>query len=491
MRLNLQENIKQSGFGQKNHPGMDIIIVTTNRQEQVTYWEKAFNEKKKKLLKEGALFLCLYEEWPGGAGNGLGTLYAWQEAKNRIKKSTGQDIEELLQKGASIALYHTAGFGKRLYPLIACEKSNKGALKLPAYFPGTKLPIRLLEAVVRQTELFAPYRKGRLSVFWGDQLFIPSKSLLKEPSSFVDILGKHLAYDVNSWESQNLESYGILTRTSNKKVHLLDKVTKKGFEEWIAKEKISKEEDIALSLGCFSISYPFLKALLEEFSPELTLKQGKLDSDPHFWMAMSLDKETYASLMKTRDLDPHWERMNAFKNRFFKKFPSSHFLEISDIGNDSLWWDWGNISAWKSSALKFIKNDEEGKAIRAFFATPESETTSHVEQENSLLIDCKIKRGFIKNSLLIGVEADFIDVEDSVILGSKLKELTAKEAILYEVEEENELKLAPKSIRADALLPSGEKIKLRTDLTRSGKEDWNLRVGDNPYSYAEIADLWK
>ena len=46
----------------------------------------------------------------------------------------------------------------------------------------------ILESVIKQTGAYAASRKGRLSVFWGDQVFIPSVSLAYTPDSHVDIL---------------------------------------------------------------------------------------------------------------------------------------------------------------------------------------------------------------------------------------------------------------------------------------------------------------
>ena len=50
------------------------------------------------------------------------------------------------------------------------------------------------------------------------------------------------------------------------------------------------------SLGSFSLSAALLKALLAEFAPEITAKAAKMDSDPHFWMPMTLTAEAYESV---------------------------------------------------------------------------------------------------------------------------------------------------------------------------------------------------
>lgn len=46
--------------------------------------------------------------------------------------------------------------------------------------------------------------------------------------------------------------------------------------------------NVGPSLGSFSLSATLLLALLEEFKPEIEAKQAKFDSDPDFWMPLTL-----------------------------------------------------------------------------------------------------------------------------------------------------------------------------------------------------------
>ncbi len=122
--------------------------------------------------------LAVHEDWPGGAGNALGTLYAFQNAaRDAAERHGGVDISAQLRDGSvSIGLYHTAGKGTRLAPLPGAENNNKPGVKLPATVrvAGQAVPMTILEAVIRQTGCYARSRPGRLSVFWGDQIFVPT-----------------------------------------------------------------------------------------------------------------------------------------------------------------------------------------------------------------------------------------------------------------------------------------------------------------------------
>lgn len=51
------------------------------------------------------------------------------------------------------------------------------------------------------------------------------------------------------------------------------------------------------SLGSFSLSSDLLQLLLSTFSAELEDKKGKLDSDPHLWMPLTLSRASYVEVM--------------------------------------------------------------------------------------------------------------------------------------------------------------------------------------------------
>lgn len=73
------------------------------------------------------MVLAVSEDWDkGGAGNGLGTLYAYEKACRVAQEKFGVDLKSKLDnKEVSAALFHTAGKGTRLAPLPASENNNK------------------------------------------------------------------------------------------------------------------------------------------------------------------------------------------------------------------------------------------------------------------------------------------------------------------------------------------------------------------------------
>ena len=65
------------------------------------------------IIPTNGKVVVVHEDWVGGAGNGLGTLYAYHKAILKAKTEMDYDLPEALSNGASFALFHTAGKGTR------------------------------------------------------------------------------------------------------------------------------------------------------------------------------------------------------------------------------------------------------------------------------------------------------------------------------------------------------------------------------------------
>ena len=102
----------------------DVTIICTTDDYQADYWMKRLSEG---LCSDCKMVLACSEDWgAGGAGNGLGTLYAYQKACKLAQEKYQVDLADLLAKGeVSAALFHTAGKGTRMAPLPASENNNK------------------------------------------------------------------------------------------------------------------------------------------------------------------------------------------------------------------------------------------------------------------------------------------------------------------------------------------------------------------------------
>ena len=202
--------------------GFDVIIICCGTQHQAAFWQARLERGRGVIVPQDATVLCVHEDWPGGAGNGLGTLYAWTKAAKLAEDKGDAELASKLASGSiSAALYHTAGKGTRLAPLPGAENNNKPGVKLPATAPlgvdGAVVPLTILESVVKSTGIYASSRKGRLSVFWGDQVFVPTKSYEYDAKrAHADILCMLAPMpSASEWAAKGLEKYGLVAVAKN------------------------------------------------------------------------------------------------------------------------------------------------------------------------------------------------------------------------------------------------------------------------------------
>jgi hypothetical protein len=110
----------------------DVTIVCTTDDHQAAYWMDRLaagicSHSGGDYDSPFPMVLAVAEDWGGsGAGNGLGTLYAFQKAHALCMEKYGVDLNSELQQGnVSAGLFHTAGKGTRMAPLPASENNNK------------------------------------------------------------------------------------------------------------------------------------------------------------------------------------------------------------------------------------------------------------------------------------------------------------------------------------------------------------------------------
>lgn len=484
----LKENIRAMDVS-KTSVGMDIVIVCCQNEEQEHYWQKRLKQTTGSIVKPSAIVIVVQEDWAGGAGNGLGSLYAYQKAREKGYIEYKIDIFQKQREGHSVALYHTAGEGRRLYPLTASEYGNKSAVVLPSLvkLDDHEEPLTLLEATIKQTSIYAPFRKGRLSVFWADQIFIPANNPDYTSRHHADILVKLMPMPTEEeWTLKELDKYGLITLNKQGQAQNIDKTTYSTLKKLISSGKMSIAGGLAVSLGSFSLSTPLTFALIQEFQPELIQKNVKMDSDPFFWMPFTLDQQSYIDIMVLKGSSPeeaknHHLRMQYFKNHFLHKYPDASLFGIVDIGVGSFWWDFGTVENYMHNILKITQNTVEGYLLREFFL---------LEQNfNSTILKSHIGKGKITSSVVIDCCAEELNVDHCVIIGSVFKEMSATNSLFYKVMEEENIHFPDKTVRADVWLASKkELLKVYAERLQDTKKLWNVKLQKNVDSYEKIAE---
>jgi len=482
----------------------DVTIICTTDDFQADYWMKRLSSGVCKTSDESIfpMVLAVSEDWgTGGAGNGLGTLYAYTKACALATELFNVDLADLLGKGAiSAALYHTAGKGTRLAPLPASENNNKPGVRLPvchSVADGFE-PMTVLEAVVRQTGVYACSRKGRLSVYWGDQVFIPSAPFKYTPTHHVDIMCTLLgetAPTAEEWVAQGLDKYGVIAvlQGEQKNAAQVEKVDHATAVKMLA--SLGDIGQVGPSLGSFSVGSEFLAALCEEYSSELAEKTAKLDTDPHFWMPLTLPQAEYISLMAQKGIDAdisekHHQRMTLFKEKL--DLSKMGIFGAVNVGSNACWWDYGLVKLYSKNNLKLMGIDNESDLLRQFMGVTarvmDSELGSATVDETSCVFGCTIKEGgSIKESALAGVTAKTVEAEGAIIVNCVAPKIIAgKGAILYNLISEEEIVAEPGAIIVEVTEESGEKYLLKSDMNTCGGTAWKVKLDMNDFSFEEV-----
>jgi hypothetical protein len=461
----------------------DFVIVTMNSPSQAKYWQEILDEQ----ASEETQYIVVHEDWSGGADNGLGSLYAFIQANKKAHKIYGIDLKKILENDGGVSLFHCAGMGKRLYPLTASEYNNKSAIKVPK---GSETQ-SILELVLDQTLTQMPILKGRLSVFWGDQIFIPSISLHK-PKSHAEVftMVSHFP-SKDEWVNKNLDQYGLII-IGNKQAKLVEKTTYSNLLNIVANDRSHKDTpNIGVSLGSFSISATMLDELLITFHNELANKNGKLNTDYHFWMPLTWEKQPYVRFMTAKGYDQHdainiYDRMQNIKKNL-EKGNKTPVFGVQNVGEDALWWDFGNTKSYYNNMMATLYlDDKKGQKLAEILDLSEY----YHPDKNSILINCDIDDLQVRNSILVNVTGQKVTAHDSILVNSIARDLAVSESLVYNISEENSLALSNGEVRADIFFNDHpNQVVFYTSMRRNNKLDWAIRLPKNNYAFDEVYKL--
>jgi len=493
------ETIKKMKTTIKENKGFDVIIIVAS-EENKPYWEKRLRFSKNKILSPKTKIIVTKEDWPKRAGHLLGTLYAFKKANETI------NLKTLLKKGGTIAIYHTAGQGKRMAPLCGTEVNNKPAIKLPELIQIEKrrVPITILEKIIFSTQIFAQTREKRVCVFWGDQIFIPSQSPKRTTTLPVELFGIkeriHLSLLNRNFWKRNYKDYGILLFSKKRGVLLREKMSFQEFKELLSKGELKtnskKEIRIMKSVGCFSLDFSLFEILLSEFSRELRVKRRCLNTDFDLWVPLTSQRMEY---QKQGGNPVYWERLKKIKKRFIQKKAQKRIIGEKDLGEKTIWWDYGNLRLYFKNLLKLTERGEEGKVARVFFNAEKYWIKKKIEKglkiENCILIDSKIKGGEIENAVLVKSNITWAKIRNGIIFSTQAggvfekNRKTVKDILLYNVKEEKNMILQPTEVVTDITPFDGTKIRMRTNFSRDGKKYWKIRLPKNIFSFSEMENF--
>lgn len=489
----------------------DVTIICTTDDHQAAYWMDRLAEGVCRATEKTGVYpmvLAVSEDWGGsGAGNGLGTLYAYTKAvKLAIEKYHVDLTDALLKNEISAALYHTAGKGTRMAPLPAGENNNKPGVKLPfglRTYDGKTQGITVLESVVKQTGIYASSRKGRLSVFWGDQVFLPSSPFQYTPTHHVDILCTLLgetAPTAEEWAEQGLDKYGVIACLETPIPNRLDAAQVEKVSHETATEMLGKLgtlRQVGPSLGSFSASASILTALIKEFDTELTEKTAKLDTDPHFWMPLTLSKDDYVKLMEQKGTDSeesksHYDRMNNMKASF--DLGDYGLFGAVDVGKDACWWDYGQLKLYSKNSLLLLEDSLAADLLRQFLGVDSHQVDCKVDgvrfDSISYAFDTQAKSGIVQKSTVAAVRALELDLDGAIVVNCAAKKISAKPgAILYNIIDESDDGIVAKEgdVMVAVTAEDGSSMVLKSHMDVDGGKAWKeVLEGLNTVSFEDV-----
>jgi hypothetical protein len=482
--------------------GFDVVVVCTSNAAQEQYWQERLEATRGQAAKKDAVIVAVHEDWAAdGAGNGLGTLYAYTKARAKAKDK-GSDLDAILAGGGTVGIYHTAGKGTRLAPLPGAENNNKPGVKLPSLVtiePGVTAELTILEAVVRQTGCYAPRRAGRCSVFWGDQIFVPSAGHGDSGAHHADILAQMGPMpDEVEWVEKGLDKYGLITENAQGEAAQVEKVSFDTARTLL--KSFGAVKRVGPSLGSFSLSNEMLFALLTEFDDELVTKTAKMDSDPHFWMPLTLDKASYVSVMVTKDeteaiAAAHHARMEKFKSDLLAKHPSKGLFGAIDVGEKCYWWDYGQLRLYQSNNVLAMADSEEAEALRAYLKIPEDSRAVGGDVANvtraggSIALACDIKGGVLNHTVASRVTCGTVDANGCLLINVTARSIKATNCVVYNVVDDSDdgLILPDGAVVTNVFMPGGvSKLVQTSSTTTDGGKVFKVKLTPNPYSFNDV-----
>lgn len=461
----------------------NVVIISTNDALQADYWQSFFDTSETQNVK----YIVVYEDWPDGADNGLGSLYAFVKANAQAQKLSNLDLKQVLAAEGTVSIFHCAGMGKRLYPLTASEKNNKSAVKIPGK-SGTQT---ILELILTHTLTLTPHQKGRLSVFWGDQIFIPSTTLTS-PNDHINIFAMVGNFpNQEEWTAKNLHQYGLIIQQDST-IKLVEKTTFPNLVALVSpngqfpKTPIS----IGISLGSFSLSAVMLEELLETFSEELANKTGKLNTDYHFWMPLTWTREAYFDFMITKGEHPAeilsiYDRMQTIKNRLVA-ISDTPLFGVQNVGENGLWLDFGGVKSYYKNMMALLSVDKTISDVLTGIFGIEKEKYYDPER-NTILINCDIEELNAFNSILINVNGRKITANHSVVLNSSVNELHCDQALAYQINDNGAILLTANEVRSDVFLEKeSNPIPVYSSMIQDNKELWNVILPKNTCTFEDL-----
>jgi len=448
----------------------DYVVVVVSDDPAVRELELC--SLKKSVLLDSIFVPVSESGWNGAAGNGLGTLFAIENASKAIER----DLVEEVKRGKSVLIVHTAGEGTRNILTRTCK--NKAFVEVPK--------ITILEGVIKQFQDFAvPFR---IMVTWGDQflLFEDSAEEISKCAQNTHVM----LFGLKTKLTEEVASkYGIqiVRRTEGEGCELLDFDDTRNYE--LVKRKLQRqgESEVMVNMGMFAMSGVMAECMLNAFSDELEAKKGKFNSDELWQLEISQEPELGAEA-------DYWlnERANRIRNEIFRAEPLA-VIKSFPLSDKTAWRDFGTNESYYEGVMRILDEGDVGRRLREFLGVEISSVKNGCEVLDSVYEDSHFEKGQVKSSVISNSTANHAQLEQACVINSKLNRIRGKNCVVYNVVDHASIEVED-CFLVDVFHPNKGRIRLKM---RIGEEKgakgkwWNARLPGNDFSLSEIAEMMK
>ncbi len=446
----------------------DYVVVVVNDDSKVKKLERSSLTENVLL---NSIFVPVSESgWNGPAGNGLGTLFAIENATN----ATGIDLVDEVKQGKSVLIVHTAGESTRNILARTCK--NKAFIMVPKRM--------ILEGVIKQFQAFAV--PSRIMVTWGDQflLFEDSPEDIKKCAQNTHVM----LFGLKTKLTKEVASkYGIqIVKSVENKIEgceLLDFDDSRNYE--VVKRKLQKRGDgeVMVNLGMFTMSGLLAEHMIDTFSDNLRERKGTFNSDELWQLWASPEDEPGTD---------HWLHKHAerIRNEVFRAEPLA-LLKSFPLSEKTVWLDFGTNESYYENMMRILDDDDVGRRLRAFLGVDISSIKKGCEVLDSVYENAEFENGVVRNSVISNSTAKHIQLERACVINSKLNRIRGKRCVVYNVVDHASIEVED-CFLVDVFHPNKGRIRLKMRIgeEKGAKERWwNSRLPGNDFSLCEIAEM--
>lgn len=445
----------------------DYVVVVVSEDLEVGKLE--LSSLRDDVLLNSILVPVSESAWNGAAGNGLGTLFAIENASNAIGKDL---VEEVKQRGKSVLIVHTAGEGTRNVLARTCK--NKAFIEVAT--------LTILEGVIKQFQEFAI--PSRILVTWGDQflLFEDSADEIRKCAQNTHVLLFGLK---TKFTREVASKYGIqiVGCAEAEGCELLDFDDTRKYKD--AKKKLQKHEGskVMVNMGMFAMSGVLAESMLDAFSDNLRERKGKFNSDELWQLWISPEHGAEAD---------YWlrERADRIKDEIPRAEPLA-LIKSFPLSDKTAWLDFGTNESYYENVMKILAEDDVGRRLRAFLGVDVSPVKNGCEVLCSVYENAEFEKGLVKNSVILNSTAKHAEFEQACVLNSRLNRIRGKKCVVYNVVDHASIEVED-CFLVDVFHPGKGRIRLKMRIgeEKGAKEKWwDSRLPGNDFSLCEIAEM--